>query len=346
MSMTAQARQASNARANIATGKGLGKGDLEVGPYAEAQLVARSNEDLAEIRANSALPVDSWEAMDDAVFRAETDVLRIIADLRAAGLTTDASIYDEEITWQPVDASHDATISMSPETETDEGAAEYGKQGAPLPIVHSDYSIGFRERGPRGISNEGALDTLNAWGASWAVNRSFEEMVVYGWPPSVGGDGYTLWGLANHPNTSTGTLGDWTTDNTLIRSDVRSMMSQIKNDNNHRPGNAGYWLYLASDLEDELDDVDPAGSGDLLVRDRVENLSGLARISTTDVLEPGSALMFRPTADVIDLAMAEDLQTVQWDDPFRDNYKVILAGTPRVKATLQGQSGIAYWTQA
>lgn len=345
MSMAARSQQAATARANIAMGKGLGKGDLEVSPYAQAQLEARLNEELAEVRANSALPVDSWESMDDTAYRAETAVLSIVADLRAAGLTTSESIYDEEVTWDPVDANHDATISMSPETETDEGAAEYGKQGTPLPIFHSDYSIGFRERGPRGLSDEGSIDTLNAWGASWAVNRTFEETVVYGWEPSIGTDGYTLWGLANHPQTSTGALGDWSASSTNIRSDIRAMISQIKNDNKYRPGNVGYWLYLASDLEDRLDDVDDAGSGDLLARDRIENLSGLSRISTSDVLEPGTALMFRPTTDVIDLGMAEDLQTVQWDDPFRDNYKVLLAGTPRVKNTLQGQSGIAYWTQ-
>lgn len=333
-----------NSTADVAMG-GLGDSALDPSPYAEDQIVSEDDA-LAEIRANTSLPVDSWQEMDDTVYQAETDTLTVVADLRAAGLTMDASIYDEELKWQPVDTSHDATISMSPDTETDEGAATYGKQGVPLPIIHSDYSIGWRARGARGVAQSGDLDTLNAFGASWAVNTTMEYMTLYGWEPSIGGDGYSLYGLTNFPDTGTGTLGDWSTDATNARSDIRSMIQQIKTDQNHSPGDVGYWLYLSSDLDDRLDDlIDNTVPDSPTIRDRLQNLSGLSRISMTDALGSGSALMFRPTMNVIDLGIAEDLQTVQWGSPWRDHYKVMLAATPRIKSTLQGTSGIAYWTQ-
>lgn len=324
--------------ANVALG-GMTSADIDPSPYSEKQIVA-NGDDLAAIRANSALPADSWEEMDDAMYRAETDTLGLVSALRSAGLTSEASIYNEELTWSRVDTSHSATISMSPETETDEGAPTYGKQGVPLPIIHSDYSIGWRTQG------ESSLEPLNAYGASWTVNKAAEHITLYGWKPSIGGDGYSLYGFTNFPDAGNGTLGDWTTDPTNARSDIRAMIQQIKTEQNHAPGNVGYWLWLSSDLDDRLDDlIDPATADSPTVRERLNGLSGLSRIDMTDALEAGSALMFRPTMNVVDLALAEDLQTVQWGDQWRDRYKVLLAMTPRIKSTMQSTSGIAYWTQ-
>lgn len=311
---------------------------LDPSRFAKAQIDAETPEELSEVRANSALPIDSWVQMDDAVYRGEDATLKLVSDLRSAGLTIPVSIYDEELTWQPVDTSHDATISMSPETETDEGAPTYSKQGVPQPIVHSDYSSGYRE-------DSETNDTLNAYGASYVVNRTFEHMVLYGWEPSIGDDGYSLTGLATHPQAGTGTIRDWTTDVTYARTDIRNMKNQIKNEQNHSPNATGYWLYLANDLYDRTEDIVDQQSGDTIL-DRIESLTSISRIDNLDALQAGSALMFRPTEDVIDLAIGEDLNTVQWSGPFRDNYKVMLAGTPRVKSTLQGNSGIAYWQTA
>lgn len=315
---------------------------LDPGRFAEVQIASETPEELAEVRANSALPIDSWEEMDDAVYRGEDATLKLVSHLRGNGLTTDVSIYDEELTWQPVDTDHEGTISMSPETETDEGSPTYGKHGVPQPVVHSNYSIGWRERGPRGVAESGNLDTLNAYGASYVVNRTFENMVLYGWEPTIGDEGYSLYGLANHPQAGTGVIRDWSTDVTYARTDIRNMKNQIKNEQNHSPNATGYWLYLANDLYDQTEDIVDQQSGDTIL-DRIESLTSISRIDNLDVLQAGSALMFRPTEDVIDLAIGEDLNTVQWSGPFRDNYKVMLAGTARVKSTVQGNSGIAYW---
>lgn len=336
MSSAQKAAGAAGQQVNLGFG---GLEELDPTQFAKQQIVAGDEEELAAARANSALPVDSWEAMDDAVYRGEDATLRLVADLRAAGLTTDASIFDEELTWQPVDTSHDATISMSVETETDEGAPSYGKQGAPQPVIHSNYSSGFREGG------SGSNDTLNAYGASYVVNRTWEQVVTYGWQPSIGDEGYSLYGLTNHPDAGTGTIQDWSTDATLARQDIRGMKNQIKNEQNHSPGNTGYWLYLGEDLWDRTEDI-VESQNRVTIMDDLQSLSSVSQITNLDILDPGSALMFRPTEDVIDLAISEDLQTVQWDDPFRENFKVLLAGTPRVKNTLQGNTGITYWQTA
>lgn len=295
-------------------------------------------------RANASLPVGSWEQMDDAAYRAETDTLTLVADLRAAGLVSDADITEEELTWMIKDFSHDATVSMSPETETDEGATTYEKDGTALPIIHSDYSIGPR------VGEKGTLEADNAYGASWTVNSRFEYLVLYGWKPTVGmneltGNGYSLYGMTNHPAVGGGTIRDWSTNPTYARQDIRNMVNQIRDEQNHAPGNQGFWLYLGSDLDDRLDDlIDPADSDSPTIRDRLQGLSGLGRMEMTESLDPKGALMFRPTPDVVDLAIAEDLQTLQWNIKMRENYKVMLSGTPRIKQTVSGNTGIAYWS--
>lgn len=321
------------------------RGEVEWTDWAWKQFTANTNESK-QLRANASLPEDSWNVMDDAVYNTIDDVLTVVQDLRGAGLTTPTSIYNKTIEWNVVDGSHTPSVDMDPETATEEGNVTYDIRGVPLPIVHDDYSIGFRDR-PEDMPGD-SLDTLNATVASRAVGETLENLTLNGWERTLNtpSDNYSLYGLTNHPDVNTGTLSDWTASTGNIRSDLRAMISVLKNDNNMRPGGQGYWVYLARDLEDRLNDIDDEGSGDMLARDRLESLSEIGRIGASDYLPAGSALMFRPTNDVVDLAIAEDFQTIEWEGPagFRDHYKVMASMAPRVKSTRSGQCGIAFYS--
>lgn len=327
--------QTVGAQANIQTSD-----ELPWTEYAWRQVTANQSEGQ-RLRANSALPADAWNTMDEAVYDTQENVLTVVQDLLNAGLRTNVDIRNKTIEWQVLDDSHSAQVDMDVESAEEEDNVSWGLRGAPLPIVHDDFSIGWRDRGADGGQN---LDTLNATAASRAVNETLEDLVLNGWDRTIqaGNDSYSLYGLTNHPDINTGTRGDWAASTGNMRSDIRAMINTLKDDNNMRPGGTGYWLYLSTDLEDHLNDIDDDGSGDMLARDRIENLSGLSRISATDYLPDGSALMFRPTRDVIDLAVARELTTIQWEDPtgFRDHYKVMASMTPRVKSTKTGQSGV------
>jgi hypothetical protein len=328
-------------------------GSLDLTEYAWKQIQdARQGQSTARANAlytNASLPENSWEAVDDAVYRTMDDTLTIVSDLRTAGLRVNTDLMTKIDQWNVVDDMGEASVDMDPETAETESSVAFGMEGVPVPIVHDDFSLGFREapspdgQNPSNVS----LDTLGATVTSRNVAETLEDLVWNGWGQTIGssGDSFQLYGLTNHPDANTGTTSaDWTADNTVIRDDFRAMRAILKNDNDFNPAGTGYWVYLGTEYYDTLDDIDPDGDGNLTVRDRIENLASISRIREAEYLPGKSVLMFRPTEDVIDLGIARDPQPVQWEDPFRDHWKVLAAMYPRVKSTKSGQSGIVYWT--
>lgn len=309
----------------------------------------RANTRKTAVKANSALPERSWRVLDDTVYSTQDDVLTLVQDLRNAGLETPTDLFTKEDTWPLVDDEGEANVDMSPEVEGDEGSLAFANDGVPVPVIYDFFSLGFREaQSPDSGDQIGeGLDTLGATTTTRRVDEAIEDLFINGWDVTIefDGEGYTLYGLTNHPQTNTATVdADWTTDETVIRDDVRRMRSTIKNDNNFSPGNAGYWLYLGTDFYDSLDEADPEGDGNQTVRDRVENLAGISRVRELDRLGSKEALMFRPTEDVVDVGVAAEVQPVQWEDPFRDNWAILGSVYPRVKRTKSDQSGIVYMT--
>lgn len=323
--------------------------DFQAAPkFAKQQMLANTKE-RQRMRANASLPKEAWVDLENAVYPAMDDVLTVFADLRNRGLTVDANIMDKAVEWHKQDYSATATVSMDPETAPDaEGNVEYDLDGSPLPLIHSDFSVGFRDSG--GDMQGQNIEVLNAEGSARVVGEAAEDLVLNGWAPSISGheidgttDGYTMYGLTNHPSAHTGTLSNWLTTPEDIRDNLIKMTRDLKDDD-FRPGNEGYYVYIGSDLEDPLLDPDPEGSGDLLVQDRIAELNDIGTIKVADHLAADAVLMFRPTRDVVDLAIGLEEQVVQWEDPFRDYFKTIMGFTPRVKDTLRGQSGISYYT--
>ena len=320
---------------------GIGGADLSQSAY--DQLIA-SDEETARMRMNAALPNDSWVSMDDTIIQTRDRTLTVLSDIRGAGLETPASIFDKDVVWSRVDHQGEARIAMDPETRVEESTVGYDQTGAPLPVVMDDFHIGMRDRPSPDAPLQINLDTTGTGVASRHVAEKLEQLTIGGWEQTWGGDGYSLYGLTTHPDVNTGTLGDWIADPTLVRDDVRAMINAIKDDE-YYPGNTGYWLYVSRDYDNALDEVDPDGTGDQTVRQRVEQLSGVSRVQPSDYLPDGTAVMFKPIQEVIDIAVAEEMQVLQWESlsGLSDHFRVLAAMTPRVKSTMSGQSGIAYF---
>lgn len=334
-------------------------GTLELSEYAYRQIQEnRRNETTTRenaVRTNASMPPDTWSTVDDTVYRTFTDTLTIVDDLRSAGLVTQRDIMAKFDYWPVLDDEGQASVDMDPETEVAESSLTSDMVVVPVPIIHDAFSLGFRE-GPAEAEAVGdSLDTLGLSVTARHVAERIERLFVpdpAAAPYTVNdqGRGAQLYGLTNHPDANTGTFSaDWRTtataaDGTTFRDDVRAMRSVLKSDNNVSPGGQGYWFYLGSGLYDALDDADPEGTGDQTIRDRVEGLANIGRVRELEYLPDGSALMFRPTEDVIDVGVARDIQAVQWEDPFRDHWRQLASIYPRVKSTASGQSGIAFWT--
>lgn len=299
------------------------------------------------LRANASLPPDSWQQVDNAVYDTTEETLALVDYLRGQGLVHSIDLMSEVDTWYLTDGSGEASLDMSPETAVSESSVSFGRDGCPVPIIHDDYSLGFREGSAEGRGPNVDLETMNAENAARNVSELIERLFVGDENLTISGvnDAFTLYGMTDHPATATGsTSADWTADNSVIREDIRAMRSVLKNERNFNPTGSGYTLAYGTQYHDVLDDADPEGDGNMTVRERVENLANIGNTMELDFLPEKSVLMFRPTSDVIEVGMASDMQTVQWEEPFRDSWKVLASMYPRIKQTDDKENGIVFWT--
>ena len=320
-------------------------------PHYARQQIETSGRENAHVRANSSLPTKVWEAISQQIIEYQGKSETLVAALRERGLEdSTAVLQDESITWTRSDPRGSATVAMSLETRDDESSGSLGPQGTSLPCIFDSYSIGIRERPGSGPGQDIDIDNWKEVTATENVEAAWESLVINGWPASFQFDALPpVYGLTTHPDANTGQLSDWSTDGAgganpgVIRGDVRGMVQTLKDDG-FRPNGTPYWLYISTQLEDRLNDADAEGTGDQLVRDRIENLSTVGKVDVSEYLEGESALMFRPTADVVDLEIVEDIQAVQWSNgpETRDNFMQWSCMAPRVKSTKARQSGISY----
>lgn len=304
-----------------------------------------------QTRTNSALAEDSWTVLDDSVYDTYEATSVFVQDLRDAGLTYQADFMAEFDTWSTRDAHGSATVGQHVEATTSDTAVSHGKDGSPIPAIFDDFTVRYREgaaQDSQGATQEDVDDAgVNAASrnVTEAIERLFigDEELEYG--VNDGQDIVDLQGIMTHDEIPSDTAStDWETDPTVARDDVRGMRSNLKNDNMVRPGNIGYWLYVGTNWYDAMDDYELAGGSDTptgeTVRGAVAGLSNIERVRELDFLDPNSAFMLRPTQDVIQAGIANDIQTLQWDGPFTENYTVLASMYPRIKKTKAGQFGI------
>lgn len=320
-------------------------------PHYARQQIETAGRANAQVRANSSLPNKVWEAISQQIIEHKGKSETLVADLRAEDLEDSTAILqDESITWERADPRGSATVAMSLETRDDESSGTLGPQGTALPCIFDSYSIGIRERPGSGRGQNIDIDNWREQTATENVEAAWESLVINGWPASFQFDALPpVYGLTTHPDANTGQLSDWSTDGPggsnagVIRGDYRKAIQMLKDDQ-FRPNGTPYWSYISTALEDRLNDADAEGSGDQIVRDRIERLSSIGKVEVSEYLEGESMLLFRPTADVIDLEIVEDIQAVQWSNgpETRDNFMQWSCMAPRVKSTKARQSGIAY----
>lgn len=314
--------------------------------------IIRANQQAAtQGRQNAALPEDAWVDMDDTTTQVVRDELRLVTDLRSSVGTHAVPIDAKLDTWHIAKTGGEGQLGMTPDVATDESVVGFDDDGTPVPIAYDGYSIDFRDAPVDGSGMDASLDTLHQMNSARLVSEVIEQVFVdaSGFDINVtdSTQGYDLYGMTDHPSTATGsTQADWTTDNSIIRDDFRAARSVLKNDRNY---SSGYAVYLGNEYYDELDSADPEGDGNLTIRDRVEDLSGIQWVRELDSLPDKSMLMFKPSPDVLQVGQAASIQPVQQEEMFSTNFVMMGAMYPRIYQqynveTESLQNGILYWT--
>jgi len=330
--------------ANIDTGEEAVDGAFGVGmDYFMANV-----EERREIAANATtLEEEEWETLSDRMVSVYQETTVGIEDLQDAGLTRDLSLATKVDLWSRGGEMSDADVTMDGETRSQEDRPTYSTSGVPIPIVHKDFRVSDRDlQSSRRMGND--LRTDGVAQATVSVTEMLERILFQGWDPTVrdsSGDTFTLYGYTTHPNRNTVAGSDWGTAGN-IRDDIVSSLDALDTDERTA---GGFWMYVAPTQYREFRSaVDPDGDGNLTVRERVTNEFDpeIGAVRRASFLPDGEAVMVDPSPDVVELAVAEDVQTIEWQSGsgMTNHYKVMAAMAPEIKADSSGQSGVVHLT--
>lgn len=299
----------------------------------------------------STLERDEYETLSDRIITTYKDELVGINDLQAAGLTRNISLATQVDLWQQLSEVTEAEASMDGESQGENDQVEYTTQGAPVPIYFKDYRIPQRQlMTSRRMNND--LRTDNAGEMSRAVARLMDQILFQGWEPAAPtarGDSWQLYGYTDSAVSTAVSGSDFGTAGNIR--DVFVQTINALDDNNQNPAGDGYWTYISkTQYQQYRSAIDPDGDGNLTVRERVEdefdNELGQVKSVPDYILPDGEMVMVNPTADVVEYAQAEDLQTIEWTSGSGQTnfYKIMAAGAPEVKTDSKGQVGVAHVT--
>ena len=297
-----------------------------------------------KMRANAALlRYDEWKDIDRSVIGIATQRLTGIADLMSRGLTHNLGGLGVSMAlWQTSSDMNEASVSMSGATQDNEDTAAFDTKQVPVPIIHKGFRLDIRRLEASRRMGE-SLDTLQAAIAARVVAEKSEDMLFSGVPIVV--EGNAIYGYTNFPGRNTVVMGTpWSSlpqsENDQIIEEVNEMLAAARADRYYGP----FTLYIPGDYEAKLDE-DYRGAGDQrTVRQRIMALSGIQEVKVADRLTGDNVVLVQMTKDVVDLAIGQDITTIQWQamGGMLEFFRVFAAWAPRLKADFDNHAGIVH----
>lgn len=299
----------------------------------------QSGGNLSQMRTNTFLTEEDWRVIDSAVVRAAEQRLTIVADLNAAGLIhplDGLGVLESE--FHRISDMEPAEQSMSGSTRGEKDLPDTAISIVPIPITFKEWEIEGRFLLSSQRRGE-PIDVSAAFAAARQVSEKLEDMVFNGGDIVLGGN--QIYGLTNHPDRGTHTISvSWTTaGGAAILADVIAMLNVANGQDYYGPFDVyvggNYWTPLMDDFKTNSDKT---------ILQRLLELPDIRSIKPADQLADSNVLMVQMTPDVVDLAVAQELDTVDWETQGGaiQHFKTMAAMAPRVKSDYSGKSGIVH----
>ena len=292
---------------------------------------------------------DDWIKIDEAIIKASQPRLRLVSDIRAAGLTYSIpnGLGTTVLQSEMMGDIEDATISMDGLRQGANDRPEFDLVSLPLPIVHKDFSFSARQLATS--RNGGSpLDTSMAELAARKVAETLEQLTLGvaadGAPANYAFGGGTIYGLINAPNIITSanisnpaTHSGWTPEHLLT--EILAMRQALQAAYHYGP----YMIYMGSSWDQYLDE-DYKAESDITLRERVLKCDGVSGIRTLDYATGYKVIMVQMTSDVIRMVVGMEITTVQWETNggMLQNFKVMGIIVPQIRSDINSLCGIAY----
>jgi uncharacterized linocin/CFP29 family protein len=289
--------------------------------------------DVRALRTNDLLRKDEWVQLDSALIQIATVRLRPLELLRTRGLTQTLDGLGVLISqYERLGDMTDAEISMSGIARTQEDSSNFDLVGVPVPVISKDFRINIRRLLASRRNGEG-VDVTQIMTATRKVSEMLVYLMFFGYPGRL--DGSQLTGLLSHGDRNLLTGSSWSSQDNAYNNIVTGI-GTLQGDHFYGP----YGLFVNNTQYLSL--LTYVTSRDTTFLQRIQAIPNLAFVEPADQLPSGRAVMFQLTKDVMDMAIAQDVTTVEWDEHggLTAQYKVMAAMTPRPKSDQTAQSGI------
>ncbi len=304
-------------------------------------LETNSQAQMRALRTNDLLRKDQWKELDAAMLEIATVRLRPLELLRQRGLVRNLDGLGVLLSqYERLSDFTDAEISMSGVARTQEDSHDIDIKSIPIPVISKDFRVNVRrllasQRGPNGMGSSESIDVTQIRTATRKVAEMMVTMLFTGYAGKL--DGNSLLGLTNHADVNLVTGGDWGTV-ANVYDNVITAITALQADKMFGP----YGMFVAN--TQYLQMLTYIASVNQTALMRVMSIPGIQFVEPADQLADGTAVLFQLTSDVIDIAIAQDMTVVEWDEHggLTGQFKVMAAYAPRPKSDYDSKSGIAY----
>jgi len=307
------------------------------------RILALNNFDTRALRTNTLLRHEEWVQIDTAVQTVARQRLGVVDALRRRGLVHPLGNLGVLVSeWERLGDFTDAEQSMSARARGQKDTPNFDLQAVPIPLTFKDFDLDIRRlQASRNLGSN--IDTTSAQLASMVVAEKLEDTVVNGSTVAVGGN--IAYGFTNHGDRNQGSLGaawdDSGYDGEDILADVIAMLGAAAADLQYGP-----FMLVIPAAYDAILGGDYKAASDKTIRQRLLELEQLQQIVPTSKLTADNVLLVQLLATTVDLAIAQDIVTVEWTElgGFVSQFRVFAAMAPRVKSDKEGHSGIVHFT--
>ena len=301
------------------------------------------------VRANTqaTLTKEAWLQLDTAILRIARNRLRMVADLRGAGLTFGIpnGMGTTVLEYQKMNDTGSAQISMDGLRLASDFRPVFESAYLPLPFIHSDFQYSARQIATSRQSNA-PLDTTTGEMAARRVAEMTERLTM-GRLDTYAYGGGTIYGVCNFPQRLTATItapdfSSWTPATHLT--EVLGCKQTLQNAKHHGP----YIIYYSSAWDRYLDDDFNTSYPNKTLRNRIREIDNIQDVRTLDYLDVSGStynmLILEMDTGTIRLVIGMDVTTLEWDDMggLRKNYKVMCIIIPQLRADLDSNTGILH----
>ena len=303
----------------------------------------------------TALPLDSYKALDKAIMGCNQEYETAFDDVLSYGLTVGISKFDKTFTSRKIGETEDAVVDMDGIANRKVDTPTFDVDTLPNFVIHKDFEIGWRDKGSFGSLPYASGDTGIEWDKSMLeegvrrIKNKHEDMIFDG--HAVPYAGSYIYGYCNFGERNTVSLTyEWGVTGTTAAQvfiDILAMREACFTDN-FVPYNRGI-LYIHPDCEFQFS-RDYSDSYGKTLLERVLAISGIDAVKVSSKVPAAKqCVLVRMESNSVRIVQGtKGIVPIMWqtEGGQMDRMSLISIQNPQMRADVDGQTSITHGTKA